>query len=164
VDGDREPAPVAPDVRVGRVRYAAAIGERDELRAPDDVDQIRRTLASYCHHCDDGRFDEWQELFTDDATFLVMGRRHQGRPAIRAFIEAGQPPERRGKHVCANSVIDVNGDTATARTDYIFVGRTPDGLAVTSAGRYYDTLVRQEHLWLFRSREIVFMGDEPTGA
>jgi 3-phenylpropionate/cinnamic acid dioxygenase small subunit len=133
------------------------------VSANDDIEEIRRTLARYCHLCDDGRFEEWGELFADDASFSVMGRHHEGRSAIRAFIEAGQPPERRGKHVCANSVIDVDGDTATASTDYIFVGRVPDGLAITSAGRYHDTFQRAGDRWVFRSRQIVFLGDEPVG-
>jgi 3-phenylpropionate/cinnamic acid dioxygenase small subunit len=128
-----------------------------------DLEAIRRVLSLYCHHCDDGRFDEWEQLFADDASFGVMGRTHQGRRAIRAFIEAGQPPERRGKHVCANPVIDVDTDagTASATTDYIFVGRVADGLAITSAGRYLDRFERQDGKWLIKSRQIVFMGDQP---
>ena len=30
---------------------------------------------------------------------------HVGRPAVQAFIEAGQPPERRGTHVVANPLV-----------------------------------------------------------
>ena len=90
-----------------------------------------------------------------------MGRTYEGRDAIKGFIEKAQPPEQRGKHVAINPLIDVDGDTATARTDYVFVGRTADGLAVTSAGRYHDRLVRDGGRWRFAERRIVFMGDEP---
>lgn len=128
----------------------------------DSGEAIRRTLALYCHLCDEGRFDEWEQLFTVDATFRVMGRTHEGRPAVRAFIEAGQPPERRGKHVCANPVIDFDGDDrATVVSDYVFVGRVPEGLAITSAGRYHDRFVRDGDTWLIAARQIVFMGDQP---
>jgi 3-phenylpropionate/cinnamic acid dioxygenase small subunit len=129
-----------------------------------DLEQIRLVLARYCQLCDDGRFEEWAELYTADASFHVMGRSYEGRAAIRSFIEAGQPPERRGKHVCANPIIELDeaGGRATATTDYIFVGRTAEGLAVTSAGRYHDTFVRDEGIWRFARREIVFMGDEPA--
>jgi 3-phenylpropionate/cinnamic acid dioxygenase small subunit len=126
------------------------------------IEDIRRTLALYCQLCDDGRFDEWGELFTADAEFSVLGDTHVGRPAVQAFIEAAQPPELRGKHVCANSLIEIDehGTTATALTDYIFIGRSPEGLTVTSAGRYHDTLVREGERWLFRTREIAFMGGQ----
>lgn len=142
------------------------------------LDGIRRTLALYCQFCDDGRFDEWGQLYTDDAEFRVMGRTYTGRPALQAFIEAGQPPERRGKHVCANSLIDLDADGRTARavTDFVFVARaapepSPEGapraaggFAITSVGRYHDRLVLDagSGRWRFARREIVFMGDEPS--
>jgi hypothetical protein len=127
------------------------------------IEGIRRTLALYCQLCDDGRFDEWEQLFAADAEFSVLGDTHVGPAEIRAFIEAAQPPELRGKHVCANPLIDVDGagGTAAALTDYIFVGTSPEGMVVTSAGRYHDTFVRDGDRWLFRTRRIAFMGDEP---
>jgi len=122
-----------------------------------DQEAIRRTLALYCQLCDDGRFDEWADLYTEDATFAVMGRTYEGRAAIQGFIEKGQPPERRGKHVCANSLIDVEGDTARAVTDYVFVARAEGSFAITSSGRYHDRLVRcPDGGWRFADRRIVF--------
>jgi 3-phenylpropionate/cinnamic acid dioxygenase small subunit len=130
-------------------------------------EDIRRTLARYCQLCDDGRFDEWAELYTDDARFLVMGRVYEGPAAIKGFIEMGQPPERRGKHMCANSIIDVaaDGASASAVTDYVFVGRNEaDEAAIMSVGRYHDELVPGDAGWQFRRREIVFLGEQPSGA
>jgi 3-phenylpropionate/cinnamic acid dioxygenase small subunit len=122
-----------------------------------DEDGIRRTIAQYAHFCDDGRFDEWADLYTDDAEFTVMGRTYRGRDEVKGFIVKGQPPERRGKHICFNTVIDVDGDTARAWTDYIFIDQQK---TVTSAGRYHDVLVRQPDRWRFAQRRIVFMGEE----
>lgn len=145
------------------------LGRRRYTLAPvTDEEAIRRTIAQYCHFCDDGRFDEWADLFTTDARFTVMGSTHEGRNAVKAFIEQGQPPERRGKHVCFNSVIDVDagGSEARAWTDYVFVSRRGEGgfaLAnPTSAGRYHDRLVRDQGdgRWRFAERRIVFLGDE----
>ena len=50
--------------------------------------------------------------------------------------------QRRGKHVTSNSLIDVDGDSATASTDYLFVRPTAEGPAIVAAGRYRDLLVR----------------------
>jgi len=124
---------------------------------------IRRLIALYCQLCDDGRFEEWAELFTEDATFTVMGGTHTGRPALREFMLAAQPPEARGKHATFEPVIEVSGDQARAWTDYLFVGRVGDGgrLGVTSVGRYHDHLRREHGTWRIAAREIVFMG-EPT--
>jgi len=122
---------------------------------------IRDVLASYCQLCDDGRFAEWAELFTDDARLHVMGTTHHGRAAVRSFIEAAQPPERRGKHLVTNVLVALDGDRARTWSDYLFVDRngTP-----TSVGRYHDELRREEGRWRFELREIVFLGDTPEVA
>lgn len=121
-----------------------------------DEDAIRRTIAQYCQLCDEGRFDEWADLYVEDATFSVMGRTYIGRADVQAFIEQGQPPERRGKHLCFNSVIDIDGDSARVITDYVFIDKQR---VITSAGRYHDRLIRQPDRWRFAERRIVFMGE-----
>lgn len=127
-----------------------------------DEEGVRRTLALYCQLCDDGRFDEWADLFTDDATFSVLGQAHEGRAAVKAFIVGAQPPERRGKHFLGQSVVDIDAGagTATGVTDYTFVaGNARDGFRITSAGHYHDTLVRgADGKWRFATREIRFLG------
>ena len=127
-------------------------------------DGIRRTLAQYCQFCDDGRFDDFADIFVKDAVFRVMDQTHEGRDQIKAFIEKAMPPERRGRHVCANSVIEVIGDEARVYTDYVFVGRAAEGFAITSVGRYHDRLVKEPDRWRFAERRMVFMGGEPPEA
>ena len=130
-----------------------------------DEDAIRRTLAEYCQFCDDGRFDELADLFTADATFHVLEKAHQGPSQVRAFMEKAQPPERRGRHVCSNTVIDLDGDTARVFTDYVFVARS-DGetFAIISVGRYHDRLVKDHDRWRFAERRIVFLGGQAPAA
>lgn len=124
-----------------------------------DHDDIRELLVRYCHLCDDGDFEAFAELFDDDATFTVMGTTYEGRADIKRFMTAAQPPEARGKHLISQPLITVDGDTARVATDYAFVGRTPDGLAITSSGRYIDRVVRRNGRWLFHAREIVFVAE-----
>ena len=124
---------------------------------------IRRTLAAYCQLLDDGRFDEWVDTFTEDVAFAVMGRTYRGREAVRGFVEPTQGPDARGRHVLSEPLIDVEpaGGRATVATDYCFVSRD---LAVLSAGRYHDVLVRDtDGAWRIAAREIVFVGDERRG-
>ena len=118
---------------------------------------IRRTLARYCQRCDDGDFDGFEELFERDATFTVMGQDHFGRDSIRAFMEAAQPPDKRGKHLIWQSDIELDEQAGLADvvTDYVFVSKQ---LTITSAGRYHDTLRRgPDGDWRFTSREIRFL-------
>jgi ketosteroid isomerase-like protein len=121
---------------------------------------IRRTLAEYCQLLDDGRFDEWVEVFTEDVVLTVMGQVARGRAAVRQLIEPVQQADARGRHVLSEPLISVDGDTATAVTDYCFIAPY---LQITSAGRYYDVLVRDGDRWRISVREIVFVGESPRG-
>jgi 3-phenylpropionate/cinnamic acid dioxygenase small subunit len=107
-------------------------------------DAIRRVLAAYCQTCDDGRFDEFVALFAPNAVFQAAGYEPvQGRAAIKAFMESGYTPDVRGKHVLGEPLITVDGDTASASTDFVFVGRQGErGWGILTAGRYADELAR----------------------
>jgi 3-phenylpropionate/cinnamic acid dioxygenase small subunit len=129
-------------------------------RAISDQEAIRATLAAYCQTLDDGRFDEWVDLLTEEIAFAVMGRVDRGRAAVRAFVEPVQQADSRGRHVLSEPLISLEGDTATATTDFCFLA--PD-LTVTAAGRYHDVLVRDADRWRIATREIVFLGEAPRG-
>ncbi len=131
----------------------------------EDEDQVRRTIAAYSQHCDDGRFDQWSDLFADDAHLVLAGRTTEGRDDIRRYMESVQPPEARGKHITSHSLVEVDGDTAVAHTDYLFVRAGSEGLALVATGRYHDQLVRDGSRWRFRRREISLLGppDGSTG-
>ena len=125
-----------------------------------DEEAIRRTLAGYCQTCDDGRFEEFASLFAVSAVFHVPpGDPVQGREAIRKFMEAAQPPEARGKHLCGEPLITLSGDEAEVTTDFVFVGRRGDrGWSITTTGRYHDTLARDpDGMWRFTTRTIFML-------
>lgn len=122
--------------------------------------QIRSTIAAYCQACDDGRFDDYAACFTDDAEVVLAGATvATGREQIKEWIARGQPPDKRGKHVTVNPLIVVADDltSASASTDYLFVGRTSEGPRVTVAGRYQDVLRPVGGHWLLARREITFL-------
>ena len=122
--------------------------------------EIRRTLAEYCTTLDDGLFDQWVQLFTEDVTLAVMGKVAHGRDGVRGLIEPYQQADQRGRHVLSEPFITINGDTATVLTDYAFVGKD---MRISSAGRYHDRFVDDGDRWRIALREIVFLGDEPIG-
>ena len=41
--------------------------------APSAEEQIRRTIAEYCHFTDLGDYDRWVGLFTEDGAFHMFG-------------------------------------------------------------------------------------------
>ncbi len=132
-------------------------GERGVL---DDESAIRRLLVEYCQYIDDGRFDAWIDLFSDQVVFVVMGMRKRGRDEVRDFIEPSQQADARGKHMMSEPLIHVDGDTATVTVDFVWVSKAGE---VGQAGRYHDTVTREPDRWRFATREIVFTGDAPIG-
>lgn len=125
----------------------------------DDERAIQRLMTRYCHLVDDGAFDELAQLWADDAELVLRGDTATGPAAITAVISELQTPERRGIHVGANAIIDVDVDTARAVSDFVFMRRegTPDPL-VKFIGRYVDQFVRTREGWRFRRREVHFRG------
>ncbi|MEZ5245737.1 MAG: nuclear transport factor 2 family protein [Acidimicrobiales bacterium] len=121
--------------------------------------EIRKLLAKYCQLLDDGRFDEWIELFTDDIEFVVMGMHKHGHAEVRGFIEPSQQADARGKHMISEPWIEIESAAdATATTDFAWVSKQG---AVGQSGRYHDRIVNQNGRWRFQRREIVFTGDRP---
>jgi 3-phenylpropionate/cinnamic acid dioxygenase small subunit len=125
----------------------------------DDERAIQRLMARYCQLVDDGAFDELPHLWTDDAELALRGETATGPVAIVAVIAGLQTPERRGLHVGANAIVDVEGDTARSESDFVFMRREggPDPI-VKFIGRYIDSFVRTRDGWRFRRREIRFRG------
>jgi 3-phenylpropionate/cinnamic acid dioxygenase small subunit len=126
------------------------------MSTADDQLAVTRTVSEYCRRCDDGRFDEFTRLFAVDAQLVVRGQVTRGAEAISATIAALQTPERRGRHMVANTVVEISGDRASAESDFVFFRPRPDGtLEAVNTGRYLDEFVRDGDGWQFSRREIV---------
>jgi uncharacterized protein (TIGR02246 family) len=116
----------------------------------DDEAAIRELIAGYALALDGGDVDGCVQLFAADAVYLVYGRSFAGQDGIaKMFREAP-----RGLHLTGVSRIDVRGDTATARSQVLFV-RAGD-LHLRPA-LYDDELVRLDGRWRFRQRRCRFV-------
>ena len=115
---------------------------------------IARLLAEYCHFIDDGNFAGLLGCFTEDAEFVFAGRVKAGRAAMLRFFEKTSGPDQRGKHVTANTIVDIDGDRARAASDFVFLVRVGDGLVPLITGRYSDEACREGGRWRLTRREV----------
>ena len=118
-----------------------------------DHTAIRELIAAYALALDAGDIDACVALFAADAEFLVYGRSFAGPDGIGQMFRDAP----RGLHLTGVSRIDVRGDTATARSQVLFV-RAGD-LHLRPA-LYDDELVRDptdSGRWLFRRRRCQFV-------
>lgn len=116
----------------------------------DDHTAVREVIAAYALALDAGDIDQCVALFVPDAEFLVYGRTFAGHDAIAQMFRDAP----RGLHHTGVSRIDVRGDTATARSQVLFV-RAGD-LHLRPA-LYDDELVRADGTWRFRRRRCHFV-------
>ncbi len=127
---------------------------------PEEKEAIRDLMSAYCFHVDNGEFDKFAELFTEDAIFEAgpFGKL-QGRKAIHEFINAQVPRPGEGparKHCTFNHIIRVNGGEARADSYIIVVRESSGGIMASLAGRYEDLLVKEAGEWRFKVRKIHF--------
>jgi SnoaL-like domain len=116
----------------------------------DDCAAIRELITDYALALDAGDIDGCTQLFTADAEVKVYGRsfvRHEG--LRKMFADAPH-----GLHLTGVSRIDIHGDTATARSQVLFVRA---GDLQLRPGLYDDELIRDGERWRFRRRWCQFI-------
>ena len=114
-----------------------------------DPAAIQNVIAAYCQLNDDRRFDEFEELWTEDATFGSSTRTpvHKGRGNIRRHFESRSDPARRGIHAPFTPRIKVNGEEAEATADYVWFGVSQGELELGPGGRYKFRFAKESGCW-----------------
>jgi len=127
----------------------------------DDHEGVRQVLSHYCHALDQGKLNEVGALFHRDAVFAVSfesGQQHTGRETIQAWYEQflRERPGQFGqmRHKIFEPLISINGTTAIASTYFDADSVEQDGTVRVVAGRYDDTLVKENGQWFFKERTI----------
>lgn len=127
-----------------------------------ETERIRETLRLYAILLDDGRVDEFLDLFTEDAVFTADVFVYEGHDEIRQ--ELADKPRRPGKHLPFPALIELeSGTRARAWSDFLRVKiereDDPTAWAITSIGRYYDVLVKgDDGRWRFQRRDVQLPG------
>jgi len=107
--------------------------------------------------------EDFGAFYTEDAVFDVNGIVSTGREAIEAFYtdtgDDEDAPAAQGTFhmMISNPVIEVNGDTATARFMWTGVmnGAIQEAPQLLEQGREYDLLVRQDGQWRIKKRVVI---------
>ena len=138
------------------------------IRQLEDKEEIERLLLDYGRHLDTRDFAAYGRLFTRDGEWVGgFGTAAGGPGGIQAFMEKamGTAPNRANSyHLLSNFVIAVSGDTATAWSRWAFVVPGPAGAVIAQAGRYDDTLVRENGRWRIKRRVASNDTAPPAGA
>lgn len=123
----------------------------------EDQADIWRLFMTYKRVLDQRDFHAYASLFTEDAEWIgnlgkVIGPEQIER-LLAETLEVWDDDRERTHHLVLNPVIDVDGDTATAESNWGYVTRDADDSPVFSMlGRYLDELRRTPDGWRFSRR------------
>jgi uncharacterized protein (TIGR02246 family) len=136
-----------------RTDQSASISER--LKRFEDKAEIESLLLDYGRHLDNRDFAAYSRLFARDGEWVGGFGSVSGPANIQAFMEKSigtGPNKGKNYHLLSNFVVNVAGDTATAWSRWAFVVPGERGAVISQAGRYDDTLVREDGKWKFKRR------------
>lgn len=139
-------------------------------------EQISDLMYHYAELVDAGDFDGVGQLlrrasFGGRGTPVVSGADNIAAlfaAATRRFPEAGNgrhradPGTPKTRHLVLNPIIEIDGNTATARSTFCVVQATDRiALAPIVVGRYYDSFARDRDGWYFTERiaDVEMVGD-----
>ena len=126
----------------------------DALERLVAIQEIRDQIARYAILFDDKNWDEFAELWAEDAVWEGPGMVFEGRTELMRFLSTCLPADYNGKHMNSPPLIDLSGpERARARTDVVWI--THD-FANQIVARYDDVFKRVDGRWVFERRtEIV---------
>ena len=120
-------------------------------------DAIRELMAAYAQALDACRFADVAACFAPDGEWTTDYGAARGPAEIEAFIRGivpvkGEGPQR--KHYITNIIITVDGDSASAVSDYLIIRESENGLIPVMGGTYRDRFVKTPAGWRFSRKEL----------
>jgi uncharacterized protein (TIGR02246 family) len=124
----------------------------------DEKDAIRELMARYAQALDACNFSDVAALFAEDGEWVTSYGSARGRLQIETLLASvvprpGEGPQR--KHYIANIIVTLSGDEAAARSDYLVIRESADGLIPVMGGTYLDRFVKRGGGWQFTRKQLV---------
>ena len=135
----------------------AALAKR--VQQLEDEKAIREVVIRYGEYLDARDYAAYASLFASDGVWTGGFGSATGPAAIQEMLEKnlGKPEQgfvnKADFHLMTTVVVDVDGDTAKARSRYTFFTASPDNRpTIALAGRYVDEFVREGGTWKIKKR------------
>ena len=123
-----------------------------QLRRTMDIVAIEQLIGRYVVACDRKDWDDFADCFTEGCELRYFWGGHTGRTGLKEFAAGRLHDQRPSLHHSTNAYIQVDGDTATARSHLRVVAN--DLVKKTGwtdmAGIYDWEFVRTNGLWLIQ--------------
>ena len=134
-------------------------GLEQRVQRLEDLEAIRALDAEYCRVLDDGDWPALVALFTPDGEFVGLNRAHGHHELLSFFSGLAEGGLTAFWHHVTNLEIDLgiggNRDLANA-CSFLWQPCVLHGVPHVAAGRYTDTVVREDGVWRYRSKRVSF--------
>ena len=153
------PTPWNPAAATSTAQSSSPLERR--VQQLEDEKSIREVIVRYGEYLDARDYAGYASLFASDGVWTGGFGSAKGPAAIQEMLEKNLGKAEAGFinksnfHLMTTAVIDVDvsGNTAKARSRYMFFTATPDNKPTAAlAGRYFDELVRENGQWKIKSR------------
>jgi ketosteroid isomerase-like protein len=120
----------------------------------EDHVAIQGLAARYNHAIDSGDADGYLATFVETGVLDAGGMTLEGHAALKDFASTFSTSARSPRHVATNLVIDGDGDHATlkAYVQMYVISGDPPAQVIAAAGKYDDTLLKEDGTWKFVRR------------
>ena len=124
----------------------------------EEKQRIIDLTIAYTWIIDHGPREKLQEVFTEDAVFIIDTRHLNGIDEIRGKIERTLGGLSASQHIVSNHQVSIDENTATSRC-YLHAQHTLNGTEggdnYVMAGRYIDKLIRVDNKWRITERQLM---------
>jgi hypothetical protein len=144
--------------------FAADASLEDRLRVLEDKEEIRTLLLNYGRYLDERNWEAYAGLFAADGGTWNGGMgMAKGRDEILQMMTSTIGATNTGAngtglsnlHLLGSEFINVDGDTATTLSKWVFVMTAEDGGPdMVFVGHYEDELVRENGAWRIKLRTV----------
>ena len=129
-----------------------------EVNQLEEKQRIIDLTIAYTWIIDHGPRENLQEVFTEDAVFIIDTRYLNGIDEIRGKIVRTLGGLSASQHIVSNHQVSIDGNTATSRC-YLHAQHTMNGTEggdnYVMAGRYIDKLIRSGDEWRINKRQLI---------
>jgi hypothetical protein len=117
---------------------------------------LHRLAHDYCVGADHRDLARWARVWTADAVWETSPDRiFIGIEAICAAVEQQWQTFPIMQHATANQVVEVDGDSATGRSDVVVLVQLADRRWIVGGGTYVDEYRRDEGIWRVARRRVI---------
>lgn len=123
------------------------IGLEERIRRVVDADEIRTLMSKYCHGIDKKDEPLFMSLWAEDGVYELPRGQAAGIDGIRQLVHKVWREVPKCHHHITNPLIEIDGDSAVARTDVIYYRQTDDGVLQLLSGTYAFRFARIAGEW-----------------